>query len=117
MQSKFNPLLVALILWILMVIWHTPNDLLQYQNGGYLTVRILLYPFITILFCWIYNRTNGNILPVAIFHAPMNSMNPLMGLFPITLAGNIMIIIFALGVVIKDKMWRKLPDGHLAVYQ
>ena len=117
MQSKFNPLMVALILWILMVIWHIPNDLLQYQNGGYLTVRILLYPFITIIFCWIYNRTNGNILPVAIFHASMNSMNPLMGLFPITLAGNIMIIILALGVVIKDKMWRKLPYGHFAVYK
>ncbi len=117
LQAKYSPIVTIFILWFLMVIWHIPNDLLQYQNGGYLLVRIGLYPFITILFSWVYNRTEGSIWAVAIFHASMNSMNPLMGIFPITTAGNIMLVVFAIIVVIVDRMWRKLPKDHPAVYQ
>jgi len=63
-----------------------------------------------------YNRTDGSILAVAIFHASMNSMNPLMGIVPVILAGNIMLIIFAITVVLADHMWRKLPEDHPALY-
>jgi hypothetical protein len=52
-----------------------------------------------------------------IFHASMNSMNPLMGIFPITTAGNILLIGFAVLVIVWDRMWRKLPNDHPAVYQ
>jgi len=117
LQAKYSPLVAALLLWFLMVIWHIPNDIVQYQNGGYLLVRIGLYPFITILFSWIFIRTNGNIWDVAIFHASMNSMNPLMGIFPITTAGNILLVAFAVVGVIVDRMWHKLPKDHPAVYQ
>jgi len=117
LQSKYSPLVTAFLMWFLMVIWHIPNDILQYQNGGYLLVRIGLYPFITILFSWIFIRTNGNIWAVAIFHASMNSMNPLMGIFPMTTIGNVFLIVFAIVVVIVDRMWRKLPKDHPAVYQ
>ena len=117
LQVKYNPLVAIIILWFLMVVWHIPNDLVQYQNGGYFMIRIVLYLFITVLFSWIYNRTNGSILAVAIFHASMNSMNPLMGIFPITTAGNILLVSFALIVMIADRMWRKLPENHPAVYQ
>jgi uncharacterized protein len=116
LQSKYSPLVTAILLWLCMVIWHIPNDIVQYQNGGYLLVRIGLYPFITILFSWIFIRTNGNIWAVAIFHASMNSMNPLMGTFPMTTAGNVLLIAFAIVVVIVDRMWRKLPKDHPAVY-
>jgi membrane protease YdiL (CAAX protease family) len=117
LQSKYSPLVTAFLMWFLMVIWHIPNDILQYQNGGYLLVRIGLYPFITILFSWIFIRTNGNIWAVAIFHASMNSMNPLMGIFPMTTIGNVFLVVFAIVVVIVDRMWRKLPKDHPAVYQ
>lgn len=117
LQEKFSPLVAVLILWFLMVIWHIPNDIIQYQDGGYLLVRIGLYPFITILFAWIYNRTNGSILAPAIFHASMNSMNPLMGIFPMTTLGNILLVGFAIFAFLSDRMWRKLPKNHPAVYQ
>lgn len=116
LQTKYSPLGSSIILWIMLVIWHIPNDLVQYQNGGYFSVRIVLYFFITILFTWTFNRTKGSILAVAIFHASMNSMNPLMGYFPITAAGNIMVISFAIAVVFADRMWQKLPPEHTAVY-
>jgi membrane protease YdiL (CAAX protease family) len=80
-------------------------------------VRIALYPFITILFGWIYNRTKGSILAPAIFHASMNSMNPLMGVFPITTAGNILLVSLAIVAVVSDRMWRRLLGDHPAVYQ
>lgn len=117
LQTKYSPLVTAFILWFFMVIWHVPNDIIQYQNGGYLLVRIGLYPFITILFSWIFIRTNGNIWPVVIFHASMNAINPLIGVFNMTTAGNIILVVFAIGVVIYDRMWRRLPRDHSAVYQ
>ena len=117
LQAKYSPLVTAFLLWFFMVIWHIPNDIVQYQNGGYLLVRIGLYPFISILFSWIFIRTNGNIWAVAIFHASMNSMNPLMGIFPLTTAGNVLLVAFAVVVAIVDRMWRKLSKDHPAVYQ
>jgi len=40
----------------------------------------------------------------------------LMGIFPVTLASNIMLIIFAITVVLVDRMWHKLPRDHPAAY-
>lgn len=117
LQVKYSPLVANLILWFLMVIWHIPNDIVQYRSSGYILMRIALYPFIAIMFGWIYNRTKGSILAPAVFHASMNSMNPLMGIFPITTAGNFLLIGFAVIVIICDRMWKKLPPDHPAVYQ
>ena len=75
LQAKYSPLVANLILWFLMVIWHIPNDIVQYRHGGYILVRIALYPFITILFGWVYNRTKGSILAPAMFHELYESVN------------------------------------------
>jgi membrane protease YdiL (CAAX protease family) len=115
LQAKHSPLTAALILWFLMVIWHVPNDLLQYQQGGYFAVRWGLYPFITILFTWIFNRTGGSILAVALFHSSMNTMNPLMNVFPNTTIGNVLLVTLAATVVIHDRMWNRLPPSDPAV--
>jgi membrane protease YdiL (CAAX protease family) len=117
LQGPYSPLVANLILWFLMVIWHIPNDIVQYRDGGYILVRIALYPFIAILFGWVYNRTKGSILAPVIFHASMNSVNPLMALFPITTAGNILLVSLAIVAVISDRMWRRLPGHHPAVWQ
>ncbi len=116
LQAKYSPLVANLLLWFLMVIWHIPNDIMQYKHGGYILVRIVLYPFTAILFGWIYNRTRGSILAPAIFHASMNTMNPLMEVFPMTAAGNILLVGFAVAAVISDRMWRRLPGNHPAVH-
>jgi membrane protease YdiL (CAAX protease family) len=117
MQARYSPLVANLILWFFLVIWHIPNDIVQYRNGDYILVRIVLYPFITILFGWIYNRTRGSILAPAIFHASMNAMNPLMEVFPMTLAGIILLVGLVIFAIIADRMWQKLPGDHPAVYQ
>jgi membrane protease YdiL (CAAX protease family) len=116
LQANYSPLVTNLLLWAYLVVWHIPNDIIQYREGGYLLIRIGLYPFIIILLGWIYNRTQGSILAPALFHASMNSMNTVQTLIPVTNAGSILLIIFAVFAVFYDRMWKKLPTNHPAVY-
>ena len=106
-----------LLLWIYLVVWHIPNDIIQYSDGGYLLIRIGLYPFIAILFGWVYNRTKGCLLAPVLFHASMNSMNTLGSVLPVTDAGSVLLVLFAGFAVLFDRMWRKLPANHPAVHQ
>jgi CAAX protease family protein len=116
LQGRFSPLAANLLLWAYMVLWHIPNDLIQYREGGYLLFRFGLYPFITILFGWVYNRTQGSILAPALFHASMNSINTLQAALPMTNAGFVLLVAFAIFAVLADRMWQKLPADHPAVY-
>src|SRR5512139_3451710 len=117
LQAYFSPLVANLLLWAYLVVWHIPNDIIQYREGGYLLIRIGLYPFITILFGWVYNRTRGSILAPALFHASMNSMNTLVSVLPVTDAGSVLLVLFAVFSILFDRMWRKLPSDHPAVYR
>jgi membrane protease YdiL (CAAX protease family) len=116
LQTYCSPLVANLLLWVYLLVWHIPNDIIQYRESGYLLYRIGLYPFITILFGWVYNRTRGSILAPALFHASMNSMNTPGSVLPGTNAGNIALVLFALSAILVDQMWRKLPADHPAVY-
>jgi membrane protease YdiL (CAAX protease family) len=116
LQANYSPLAINLLLWAYLVVWHLPNDIVQYREGGYLLFRIGLYPFITILLGWIYNRTRGSILAPALFHASMNSMNTLQTAIPVTNAGSVLLVLFAVFAVIYDRMWKMLPTNHSAVY-
>ena len=116
LQGNYSPLITNLLLWVYLVIWHIPNDIIQYREGGYLLIRIGLYPFITILLGWVYNRTRGTILAPALFHASMNSINTLQTALPGTSAGFVLLVVFAVFAVLSDRMWEKLPADHPAVY-
>ena len=117
LQENYSPLIANLLLWAYLVVWHIPNDIIQYREGGYLLVRIGLYPFITLLFGWVYNRTRGSILAPALFHASMNSINTLGTALPVTNAGSVLLVLFAVFAILIDRMWKKLPSDHPAVYQ
>lgn len=41
----------------------------------------------------------------------------IVGIFPVTNGGNVLLVFFAVVVVIADRMWRKLPKDHPGVYQ
>ena len=116
LQARRSPLVANLLLWVYLVVWHVPNDIVQYAGGGYLLIRIGLYPFITILFGWVYNRTKGSILAPALFHASMNSMNTLQAALPPTNVGSVLLVAFAIFAILSDRMWKKLPSDHPAVY-
>lgn len=117
LQVKYSPLLAALIIWFLHMIWELPGDLLSPGSTWPMLSRLVLMPCWSILFMWVYNRTEGSILAPVLFHASMNSMNPLMGVLPVSNAVTILLIGCTLFAVVYDRMWQKLPPDNPAVYQ
>jgi len=116
LQTKYSPLIANVLLWAYLVVVHIPNDIVQYRDGDYLLVRFGMYPFIIILFGWVYNRTRGSILAPALFHASMNSMNTLQAAIPGTIAMSVLLVLFSVFVIFLDRMWKKLPSDQPAVY-
>jgi membrane protease YdiL (CAAX protease family) len=115
LQASHSPLIANLILWFFWAAWHLPIDLVEFSREWHFTNRVVLLPFVTVLFGWVYNRTRGSILAVALFHASMNATNVLMKVFPITNAGHTLLITFGLFAILYDRMWEKLPaDSHAA---
>ena len=117
LQSSYSPLIANLILWFFWAAWHLPIDLVEFSREWHFTNRVVLLPFITILFGWVYNRTGGSILAVALFHASMTAMNVLMEVFPVTNAGSALLIALGLFAILYDRMWKKLPADHPAVFR
>ncbi len=117
LQASHSPLIANLILWFFWAVWHLPIDLMEYSREWHFTNRVVLLPFVTILFGWVYNRTRGSILAVALFHASMNATNVLMEVFPITNAGHALLITLGLFAILYDRMWEKLPADHPATYR
>ena len=120
LQTNYSPLVANLLLWVCLVLWHIPNDIVNPPGGSesyYFLIRFGIYPFITILLGWVYNRTHGSILAPVLFHASMNTMDVLGTVLPGTNAGNVLLVLFAIFAILVDRMWKKLPSDHLAVYQ
>jgi membrane protease YdiL (CAAX protease family) len=117
LQASHSPLIANLILWFFWAAWHLPIDLVEFSREWHFMNRVVLLPFVTILFGWVYNRTRGSILAVALFHASMNALNVLMDVFPVTNAGHALLITFGLFAVLYDRMWKKLPADHPATYR
>jgi CAAX protease family protein len=117
LQAKYNPLLAGLVLWLLHMIWELPGDLLTPGSTWSVLSRLVLMPCWSILFMWVYNRTEGSILAPVLFHASMNSMNPLMGVLPVSIAVTMLLIGWTVFAVVYDRMWQKLPLDNPVVYQ
>jgi len=120
LQGRFSPILAGLIIWSCHLVWELNGDVfMSLFMGGQVSwpalSRLVWMPSWTILFIWVYNRTQGSILAPAIFHASMNMMNPLMVVLPVTSVGTILLILFALFAVFSDRMWRKIPADKLSV--
>jgi len=114
LQASHSPLIANLILWFFWAAWHLPIDLVEFSREWHFTNRVILLPFVTILFGWVYNRTRGSILAAALFHASMNATNVLMEVFPISNAGHALLITLGLFAVLYDRMWKKLTADYPA---
>ena len=62
---------------------------------------------------WLYNRTNGSILAPALFHPAMNTFGDNLPPTPIATWLFVALAVFA---IVYDRMWKKLPPDHPAVY-
>lgn len=115
LQARYSVLVSTLIVWFFWAAWHLPYD---FGRGipipAIIENRVLWNLVMSILMTWIYNRTNGSILAVALFHPLMNTFGDYLN------AGGLPGFFFiglALFAILYDRMWKKLPPGHSAVYQ
>jgi membrane protease YdiL (CAAX protease family) len=115
LQARYPVIVAALIVGFLWALWHLPLDLgTGVPAAAILANRLLRNPVFAIFMSWLYNRTNGSILAPAMFHAAMNAFG---NQFSITPAGNVIIIALAIVVIVYDRMWKRLPPDHPAVYR
>lgn len=109
LQARFCPLVAILVVWGFHVLWELPFDTLFSDSPWPWMSRLVWMPSWSVLFVWVYNRTRGSILAPALFHASMNTMNPLTRVLPATDAGTWLLVGFAVFAVVFDKMWKRLP--------
>ena len=117
LQARTSPLIAALVIAFFWVPWHffawqaegKQVSTLQYWIEMYIG-HILL----SVLIVWICNRANGSILVAGIAHAAMNTVQAFAPF------GNMLFLVLsvaALVMILVDRMWKKLPTDHLAVYR
>lgn len=111
LQKRFSPLIAAIIVSLFWSLWHLPlylngfypGDLVGGMVGGAI-FRVLLAIFLA----WFYNRTKGNLFLMIILHTSFNLM---VNFLPTSDLGLLVLwIIVTVGVVVKDKMYKKLTN-------
>jgi len=119
MQSLTSPLVACLVLNVFWPLWHLflwkaegkPVYSLEYWGQTYLT-----HLSATVTLGWLYNRSKGSILVAGIAHAAANTTFALF-LNLDWAAYNWTVGVVALVMIVVDRMWKKLPSDHPAVYR
>jgi hypothetical protein len=69
----------------------------------------------TFLIVWFYNRSGGSILVAGVIHAAANaSFSFFPGLDFQVYNGILTVVVFV--IMVADRMWKRLPPDHPAVY-
>ncbi|NTU56307.1 MAG: CPBP family intramembrane metalloprotease, partial [Anaerolineales bacterium] len=119
LQARTSPLIACLVLNVFWPLWHfflwmaegKPVYSPEYWGQTYLT-----HLSATVVIGWFYNRSKGSILVAGIAHAAANTAfafftNLDWAIYNWTAA------VAALVLIVLDRMWKKLPPDHPAVYQ
>lgn len=105
LQLRFSPLMATILVWLPWAVWHLPLDFTRprWILLGILETRGPALLLASILITWLYNRSRGALLSPVLFHAAMNSFPFLL---PASAALLPLILVWAIAVVIGDRMWR-----------
>jgi membrane protease YdiL (CAAX protease family) len=116
LQAKFSPLVSSLILGVIWAVWHAPGRFggIEDKSLSDTLVEWVLILLVTVIFTWIFNRTQGSILVTALLHPAMNTAT---NFLTVSLGAILLLFLFMIFVIALDKMWRKLPAENPAVYQ
>jgi membrane protease YdiL (CAAX protease family) len=115
LQARYPVIVAAVIVGFVWALWHVPYDIGRGVPVAWmLENRLFWNPLFAILLAWLYDRTNGSILAPALLHPAMNAFGDQ---FSITQVGRVLFIGLAILAIISDRMWKKLPSDHPAVYQ
>jgi len=116
LQAKFSPLVSSLFLGVIWAVWHAPGRFggIEAKSLSDTLVEWVLIVLVTVVFTWFYNRTKGSVLVTALIHPAMNTATSfLTG----SLGALILLFAFMVFLIVRDKMWEKLPADHPAIYQ
>jgi uncharacterized protein len=119
LHSLTSPLVACLVLNLFWVLWHffpwMVEGRLVFTPGYWVQTYLELFAG-TVTLCWFYNRSHGSILVAGIAHATANTT---FWLFPSLdwSVYNWTVAAAALLMILADRMWKKLPSDHRAVYQ
>lgn len=116
LQARHSPLVASLILGVVWWAWHLPLIAVRgsFLHGsgasptflaGYLGT-VLLY---SILFTWVYNRTQRSVLATILMHFSINlttgvSTPP----FEVFMVTTVLLIVISAVVVLRSKMWQRV---------
>jgi membrane protease YdiL (CAAX protease family) len=119
LQTRTSPLIAALIIAFFWAPWHvflwqaTGSPVLSFQ---FWALQYSIHIPSSLFIVWICNRAHGSILVAGITHAAANTvmafipLQDMRGVYTIWIAA-------ALVMILVDRMWKKLPSGHPAVYR
>jgi membrane protease YdiL (CAAX protease family) len=118
LQARHSVITASIIVGVFWAFWHLPYDLAPINRAPslawFLEYRLFWRVVFGIILAWLYNRTNGSLLAPALFHPAMNAFGNQFSSTPISTVLFISVMIFA---IVSDRMWKKLPSDHPAVYQ
>jgi membrane protease YdiL (CAAX protease family) len=106
-QKRLTPLLTGLLIGVIWTVWHLPLHLTSFYGDGLngFLFRFLFNVPLGILFTWYYNRSGSNLFGCILFHASVNVSSGIFGSNSALLAV-LIVIVFAVLVIISDKMYR-----------
>jgi membrane protease YdiL (CAAX protease family) len=112
LQKRLNPLGAAVIVSVIWSLWHLPLYLNGFYSGDLVSGMIggaIYRVFLAIFLAWFYNRSGGNLFLMVFMHTCFNVMVDFLPLSDLLMLGLWVLVVIA--IVLKDKMWRKLPTG------
>lgn len=118
MQARLSPLIASLTISLLWINWHLflwKAEGNPFSSWEYWIIQYALHITTALIIGWIYNRSKGSILVTGITHAAANTGNAVFSnMDPLILI--LVLAVAALVLILVDRMWKKLPSGHPAVY-
>lgn len=121
LQERFTPTVAGLVNGSTWAVWHAPFVLFPgyYDNTTFDPQLTWWLPMIvseTLLFVWLYNRTNRSILAVLVLHGMMNLTGEFLGIapdmYPFVLTGHVLAAVAA--VLDMRRSTPPTPRGTLA---
>jgi membrane protease YdiL (CAAX protease family) len=119
LQAHVSPLIASLVLTVFWALWHAfyfsaLGDPV-FTWGYWWDTFLRLFPA-TVIINWFYTRSKGSILVAGLTHATANTLFAYVPNldWSVHTATSYAVV---LGMIVIDRMWRKLPPDHPAVIQ
>jgi CAAX protease family protein len=109
LQKLYSPFISSIVLWFFWILWHIPMQIGGFWNPELeFFIRALIGTFFArFILTWLFNKSKGGILPAMILHV---SANVSFAVLPNSDVAMILEAIIAVVIIVKSRMWEKLPD-------